>query len=611
MAKRKASGQKQARGVTQRDGLQKLLRAIFTQTRSPQFERYLKDVLVELCRIDTTPKPDPRQMAVAEDACFRIVERELRTLSFAGARLERRPINPAIQKHPNYSLLHFTKTPQRPQGLSPEETYAGRSNLVCVLPGTNASAAGQSVAVNAHLDVVAPFIAPRVKGGTVFGRGACDDKGPALSIVAALKVLSAAMAQTGVSWNRNVVAMFVVEEETGGNGSLSLALDRELKRAYDSILVCECTGLKFHPANRGAVWYRAELKGLSPESLFELFAFVNEELEREGAAIRAESRHALFPQRPVQTCHGIIGPFGEHPSRICGRASFAVQFENQPDEKVELLVRDCLESGLADYVGRYGDKTKVTDPTTGKPMVARHYDFRRAGNSFVVEVHGATGHMGAIRERDGAITKMAHLVRSLVFSKARIEKAAGAKLKLALAEANPRKDELLVLEGGQGFVPTHRIEEIMDRLRQAAYRGAETYLRRIGRRERGEQVISIAYEKLHNAAFDGDANSVSVHNAIAAAKACDIWKNEPVLGWTVSCDARLFATEYPGMEVLTFGPGQLAVAHSDHEQLAIEELRAAVEFIVLFLLRQTATAVEIRNPKAEGRKKSEGRKANL
>ena len=53
-----------------------------------------------------------------------------------------------------------------------------------------------------------------------------------------------------------------------------------------------------------------------------MFAFVNEEMEKEGAAIRAESRHELFPQRPVQTCHGIIGPFGEHPSRICGEVSF-------------------------------------------------------------------------------------------------------------------------------------------------------------------------------------------------------------------------------------------------------------------------------------------------
>jgi len=80
-----------------------------------------------------------------------------------------------------------------------------------------------------------------------------------------------------------------------------------------------------------------------------------------------------------------------------------------------------------------------------------------------------------------------------------------------------------------------------------------------------------------------------MRNATAAAKTCGLWKDEPALGWTVSCDARLFATEYPGMEVLTSGPGQLAFAHSDAEQISLAEMRAAVEFLALFLLRQTGT----------------------
>ena len=599
MPANKSAAQHRRRKSAARATTPPILREIFARTRTASFQRYLRDRLVELCRIDTTPNPDVAQMQAAEDRCFSILERELSGLGFAGARLERRPVNPAIQAHPNYSLLHFTKTPQRPQGLSAEETYARRANLLCVIPGAARHKAGQSVAVNAHVDVVAPYFPPRVKGGVVYGRGACDDKGPALSIVAALKVLSEVMGKAGLAWNRNVVAMLVVEEETGGNGSLSLAIDRELKKLYDSIMVCECTGLKFYPANRGAVWYRADLKGLPGVSLFEMFAFVNEELEKEGAALRAESRHALFPQRPVQTCHGIIGPFGEHPSRICGEVSFTVEFKRRPDANAEALVRDCLEAGLAGYIGLYGDKTKVTDASTGKPMVARHYDFRRAGNGFKVDVHGATGHMGAIRDRDGAITKMAHLVRSLVLSKARLEAIARGPVRLKLG--GKPGGNTLVLEGGQGFIPTHRIEEVMARMRQAAQRGAETYLRRIGRTERGEEAVTVTYEKLHNAAFDGDADSPSVRNAIAAAKACGLWKEEPILGWTVSCDARLFATEYPQMQVLTFGPGQLAFAHADNEQITVDEIRAATEFLAVFLLQQTGTMEksETRNPESE------------
>jgi acetylornithine deacetylase/succinyl-diaminopimelate desuccinylase-like protein len=263
-------------------------------------------------------------------------------------------------------------------------------------------------------------------------------------------------------------------------------------------------------------------------------------------------------------------------------------------------VRDCLEAGLVNYLGLYGDKSKVADPATGKPMVARHYDFQREGDGYKVDVHGAAGHMGAIRDRDGAITKMAHLVRSLVASKTKLESIAGAQVRfelggkpLAKVQSSvlrpPSSVPSLALEGGQGFVPTHGIIEVMERLRRAACCGADNYLRQLGRPERGEDVVTVAYEKLHNVAFDGDPDSPSVRNAIAAAKACGLWKNEPVLGWTVSCDARLFATEYPGMQVLTFGPGQLTFAHSDQEQIAVDDIRAAVEFLAVFLLKQTGT----------------------
>src|SRR5262249_52038984 len=149
--------------------------------------------LLELCQVDTTPRSDVGEMRDAEEKCFRILERELGRLSFPEAKIERRPINPGIQRHPNYSLLHFTKTATRPQGLSPEEVYEKRSNLVEGAPGTHRQPRGESVALNAHIDVVAPYFPPSAKGGAVYGRGACDDKGPVVGIIGALKVLSEAM----------------------------------------------------------------------------------------------------------------------------------------------------------------------------------------------------------------------------------------------------------------------------------------------------------------------------------------------------------------------------------------------------------------------------------
>jgi acetylornithine deacetylase/succinyl-diaminopimelate desuccinylase-like protein len=275
--------------------------------------------------------------------------------------------------------------------------------------------------------------------------------------------------------------------------------------------------------------------------------------------------------------------------------SFDVRCEPGASAQVEPLLHDCLQAGLAGYVGLYGDKTKVTDTGTGRPMVARHYDCRRTSMGFQVDVYGATGHMGAIRERDGAITKAAHLVRSLVASKARLQTVAGGPVRFELTGALPGGS--LVLEGGQGFVPTHDINEVMERLRRAACRGAEHYLRRLGRCERGEHAVAVSYEKLHNTAFDGDPASPAVRNAIAARRACGFPQQAPVLGWTVSCDARLFASEYPQMPVLTFGPGSLAFAHSDQEQIDVDDLLKAAGFLALFLLRQTGTVAWTSNPK--------------
>ena len=558
-----------------------MIAEVLARMRGDAFRRYVTDLLIELCAIDTTPRCNVTEMRRAEAAVFDVLERELGPFAFPGARIERRPIDPAIRDHPHFSLLHQTKTPVRPEGLTPEEAYAGRSNLVYRVPGSVATAAARGTALNAHIDVIAPYFPPRLEGDVVYGRGACDDKGGVVAILAALRALSDECAASGRRPAEDLVGMFVIEEEPGGNGSLSLAMDRELKAHYDSVLVVECTGNRIHPANRGAVWYQLDLK-LAGGSCFEMSAFVIEELEKEGRAIKAESRHPLFPQRPVQTCHGIIGHMGEHPSRICGEASFALRFERPPTDEAEALVRDCLAFALSEYVGLYGDKTRVLDATTGKPKVARHYDLRREPPDLIVDIHGAAGHMGSIDENDGAITKMATMVRALIASRRKLVELAGGPVALELTDG--REDGTLTLEGGQGFVPTHSMDEVMARMRAAAERGAEAYLRRLGRREAGREAVRVSYDKLHNAAFDGDPDSPSVRRAIAAAERCGLWKDEPITGWTVSCDARLFATEHPGTPVLTFGPGHVGRAHSDQEQLSIDELVQAAQFLAAYLL---------------------------
>ena len=556
---------------------------LLAASQTPEMRRYVTDLLLEICAIDTTPYPDIERMRRAEDAVFRILERELDAVELPGARRERRLIDPSIKKHPAFSQLHFTKTAERPQGLSPEEAYAKRGNLLYFVPGAGGQEGADGVAINAHIDVVKPYLPPRLDGNLVFGRGSCDDKGAVVAMIAAFKVLSKVLQEKRLRLSRNLVGMLVVEEETGGNGSLSLALDRDLRQCYGSLLVLECTGNDIHPANRGALWYRADLQ-CPGVNLLEMFAFVNEQLEQEGRAIKAESRHALFPQRPVQTCHGMIGHYGEHPSRICGEVSFNLDVTGQVSAGVEACVTDCLEAALAEYIAVYGDKTKLIDRTTGKPKVDHHYDLTRTDTGFRCAVHGSTGHMGSILENDGAITKMGAFVRALYRSKAKIAARSGGAVTLSLT--GDEAVTLLKLEGGQGFVPTHDIAEIMARVRRAAEHGAENYLRRCGRRLSGRRVVEVTYDKLHNAAFDGDPDSQAMRSAVAAAKDVGMWRDQPIKGWTVSCDSRLFATEYPELPVLTSGAGHLEYAHGDGEQMNLDELVTSIAFIATYLLYQ-------------------------
>jgi acetylornithine deacetylase/succinyl-diaminopimelate desuccinylase-like protein len=211
----------------------------------------------------------------------------------------------------------------------------------------------------------------------------------------------------------------------------------------------------------------------------------------------------------------------------------------------------------------------------------------RGDQGFKVRVWGATGHIGSILENDGAITKMATMGRALLRSRAAIESAAGGRMSLQL-EHWPDASKLL-MEGGQGFLPTHAMADVQDRIQTAAWRGLEGYLRSMGSPADAKQALRVTYEKLHNAAFAGKADSPDMTHAIEAAKLAGLWKDGPVRGWDVSCDARIFACEYPDLPVITTGPGMLRYAHSDQEQIDMRDVVKACEFLAYFILKQTGT----------------------
>lgn len=551
------------------------------------FKEHLAELVMALCALDTTPHADVTRSARAESAAFDLVTREAESAGLGAIEIRRVPIDPRITAHPFFTPLYYTQSAAAPAGLDAARAYAGRANLILRVPGESGDGGpGVKQAFNVHVDVVRPFFPPTRDGDIIHSRGACDDKGNVAALLGALRLIGQRLRERNARLQRDLVCMFVIDEETGGNGSLSCALDRDLKNHYESLFVLECTGSRLHPGNRGCVWYRVD--GAVPGvNLFEAAAFIVAELEDEGRAIRAESRHALYPHRPVQTCHGIIGNCGEHPSRINGDVSFRIGFASpEAARRAAELVDDVLADGLRTYVGLYGDKAAERD-ANGVPRLAQHYVIAADGGELVVQVFGLTGHMSAIRENDGAITKMAALVRALVRSRAALAQAARSAVTLSLA-GWPESDRL-VLEGGQGFVPTHRLEDIQQRVRAAVQRGLRQYLDIMGVAPTAADGLQVTFEKLHNAAFARPVDSPDVAHALAAGREAGLDVNAPLVGWDASCDARIFAWEYPEMPVITGGAGALAVAHSDREFIDLNEVVRMAEFLARFALRQTGT----------------------
>ena len=537
----------------------------------PSFRSRIVDFLLEICAVDTSIGAEG--LREGERRVFRRIADELGALGLREGRIVERPISARIQGHPAYSIPYYTQSPQHPAGLPAAEAYRGRGNLLYCLDFPSAEQ-GRSTAVNAHIDTVAPHRGPRREGELIHGRGTADDKGNVAAAVGALFILDRLIRENRIAPANRITVMFVIDEEMGGNGSLDLALDRELKGRYDSLLVLECTGNRVHPANRGAVYFRCELRGPAGLPLSEAIVHPILAMEREGAQIREESDHPLFPHRPVQTCTGILGPFGVHPSSICGEVRFTVRGPEAGREAGP--VRAALEKGLADYVARYGDKS-------GKKF-ERHYTWTAAGDGEArVTVHGSTGHMGSLPENDAAITKWAYMAASL------LELKHGRPLPLSLELLGTAGRESLVLEGAQGFLPTHAIEEVKRRMQTAFRRGLRQYARLAGRGQ-DDLAGSISFDKLHNDAFACDPLSPSMTAARqAAVMAGAMEESEPLLGWNVSCDARLFAREHPGLPVITCGAGRLEHAHSEDELLHLPELFRAAAFTALFLILETAS----------------------
>lgn len=143
---------------------------------------------------------------------------------------------------------------------SPRTDFEGSPNVVGVWRG---SGGGRSMILNGHVDMVPvgdeaqwtrdPW-GGEVENGRLYGRGSTDMKGGNVSLLLAV----AALKSLGVVLRGDVILQSVVEEESGGAGTLAAA-----RRGYraDAALVPEPTGMRIFPKQQGSLWFRLTVTG--------------------------------------------------------------------------------------------------------------------------------------------------------------------------------------------------------------------------------------------------------------------------------------------------------------------------------------------------------------
>lgn len=151
---------------------------------------------------------------------------------------------------------------ENPYFASSRDEFSGSPNVVGVLKG---SGDGRSIILNGHVDVVPegdlnkweedPY-SGKIVEGKMYGRGTTDMKGGNVALLIAIQAIQA----IGIRLKGDIIFQSVVEEESGGAGTLATII-----RGYkaDAALIPEPTNLKIFPKQQGSMWFRIHVKGQS------------------------------------------------------------------------------------------------------------------------------------------------------------------------------------------------------------------------------------------------------------------------------------------------------------------------------------------------------------
>ncbi len=248
----------------------------------------------------------------------------------------------------------FDTLKKSPYFVSPRKDFVGSPNVVGVLRGQGG---GRSLILNGHIDVVPegdltkwqddPY-SGKIEKGRMYGRGTTDMKGGNVSLIMAMEAIK----NTGINLKGDVIFQSVIEEESGGAGTLATVL-----RGYtaDAAIIPEPTNLKLFIKQQGSLWFRVLIAGVSAHggtryegtSAIEKAWAVHKailDLERERNARIKDPLYAKLPiPLPINvgTIHG-----GTWPSSVPDLVTLEGRIGVGPEESVESAKRElhaCID----------------------------------------------------------------------------------------------------------------------------------------------------------------------------------------------------------------------------------------------------------------------------
>ncbi len=141
-------------------------------------------------------------------------------------------------------------------------SFDGSPNVVGVLKGQGG---GKSIIYNGHIDVVPegdrtkwkddPF-SGKIIESKMYGRGTTDMKGGNVALLFAIE----SIIKSGITLKGDVIFQSVIEEESGGAGTLA-TLIRKYKA--DAAIIPEPTNMKLFIKQQGSMWFRVTVEGVA------------------------------------------------------------------------------------------------------------------------------------------------------------------------------------------------------------------------------------------------------------------------------------------------------------------------------------------------------------